>query len=69
MVYGREEFVKLWLSDEHLGNLALLTQHLLAMPYFAYVGPRRCELEGRENPSKSGTVEEIEVYWQILASQ
>lgn len=69
MVYGREEFAKLWLSDEHLGNLALLTQHLLAMPYFTYVGPRRSEVERREFQSKSGAVEEIEIYWQILASQ
>lgn len=68
-VYGRNEFAKLWLSDEHLGNMALQTQHLLAMPYFTYVGPRRAEAGDPEKVVQSRGVEEIEVYWQILASQ
>ncbi|KAJ5717068.1 hypothetical protein N7488_002714 [Penicillium malachiteum] len=32
-----DDFVKEWLSEEHLGNKALATQHLLGQPYFKLV--------------------------------
>jgi scytalone dehydratase len=35
--YKAGEFAKLWLSEEHLGLKPLVTQHLLAQPYFKKV--------------------------------
>ncbi|KAL2203440.1 NTF2-like protein [Sarocladium strictum] len=32
--YAAAEFATLWLSEEHLGLKPLVTQHLLAQPYF-----------------------------------
>lgn len=35
--YKAAEFAALWLSEEHLGLKPLVTQHLLAQPYFKKV--------------------------------
>lgn len=35
--YTAAEFAALWLSEEHLGIKHLVTQHLLAQPYFKSV--------------------------------
>ncbi|KAJ5921737.1 hypothetical protein N7454_009211 [Penicillium verhagenii] len=35
--YSKDEFAAEWTSEEHLGNKALATQHLLAQPYFKSV--------------------------------
>ncbi|KAI1613942.1 hypothetical protein EDD37DRAFT_477931 [Exophiala viscosa] len=78
-IYDKEAFAKLWLSEEHLGNSALNTQHLLGLPYFSYVGPKRPRNEFGNwfaaRPTSHGEIaandqdsEEIEVSWQILAS-
>lgn len=63
--YDKDAFVKLWLSEEHLGNPAMNTQHLLGMPYIEYAGEER--KEGRRSVQGHG-VEEIQVKWSILAS-
>ncbi|KAJ5653099.1 hypothetical protein N7490_000102 [Penicillium lividum] len=36
-VYTADDFAREWLSEEHLGNKALATQHLLGQPYFRSV--------------------------------
>ncbi|KIV77596.1 hypothetical protein PV11_09385 [Exophiala sideris] len=69
-LYNKEEFARLWLSEEHLGNTALNTQHLLGLPYFSYVGPKRTSsASDHGNVSLSAQhAEEIQVSWQVLAS-
>lgn len=71
--YDKEVFAKLWMSEEHLGNPVLGTQHLLGLPYFSYVGSRRTEKAETNGKADSGQyqredVQEIEVNWQLLAS-
>lgn len=66
--YDHEAFVQLWLSEEHLGNPAMNTQHLLGMPYVEYAGAVRTESGDGVVSAQSGAVEEIQVKWQILAS-
>lgn len=79
-LYNKEEFARLWLSEEHLGNSALNTQHLLGLPFFSYVGPKRLSTSDSEDSSAAKPVshgnesaqdrhpDEIEVSWQVLAS-
>ncbi|KAJ5522645.1 scytalone dehydratase [Penicillium frequentans] len=51
--WGREEYTahelaSKWLSAEHLGLKPLATQHLLAQPYFKYVGEGEIVVEWQQ---------------------
>ncbi|KAF5630042.1 scytalone dehydratase [Fusarium sp. NRRL 52700] len=46
--YKAAEFATLWLSEEHLGLKPLVTQHLLAQPYFKKVTADEIEVEWQQ---------------------